>query len=275
MLFGFININTIFYIQLISSFIVGGVFIALQTLIGERVSPFFRGVVLTVPSTMAIGLLFIAITKDANQIGEATVMIPITASISYLFFVVFAYFSYWGFFKAFSLSLIVWFIGAFLALKFQPSSFQISALEGLSIVLISYLATLKLPKNISFKKYPMNFKHISTRSIFSGLVIVVAVLLAKTLNNAWGGTFSTFPAVFSSTITIYYFLQGRQAIASVARTLFFPGAFVIMIYPFLISILYPSWGILWGTIASYTGIIIFLFVWYGTKMLLTRALRSL
>lgn len=73
----------IFYIQLIVSFLVGGLFIALQTLIAERVSTLWRGVVLTIPSTLALGLFFIGLAKSPQDVVEASQIVPIALGIDY------------------------------------------------------------------------------------------------------------------------------------------------------------------------------------------------
>lgn len=73
-----------FTLQVIISFLVGGLFIALQTLFGERVPLYWRGTVLTIPSTMAISFLFIGLTKSAGDIPAVATFFPAAIALAYL-----------------------------------------------------------------------------------------------------------------------------------------------------------------------------------------------
>ena len=49
-----------FYVQLIISFIVGGVFIVFLTFIAEKVEDRISGIILLLPSTAALGFFFLS-----------------------------------------------------------------------------------------------------------------------------------------------------------------------------------------------------------------------
>lgn len=62
-------IDKLFLIQVVTSFIVGGVFIAILGFIAERSSPKVAGIVLSLPSTMAISFFFIGWTLSPSKIA--------------------------------------------------------------------------------------------------------------------------------------------------------------------------------------------------------------
>lgn len=56
------NVETLFIIQLITSFLVGGAVIALLSFIAERVHKRIAGIVLAFPTTVALGFFFLGWT---------------------------------------------------------------------------------------------------------------------------------------------------------------------------------------------------------------------
>lgn len=251
-----------FTFQLIISFLAGGLFIALQTLIGERVSMRWRGIILTIPSTMAIGLFFIGLTKTPADAAQAALFIPASEGASYAFVTIFALLSGLKLFFNYGLSLFFWTIFAFLIIIFPPSTFLNSLLIfAFPVVTIGYLIVRKLPQESTLKKFPMNVNHIFFRSLLGGFVIATSVFLSKFLGNGWGGIFAAFPAVFSSTLIIYFHLQGRKVIPSVVKSMFFPGALSFPVYAIVAMWAFPIYGIWIGTLLAYLAYIAFVLIW--------------
>ena len=98
----------LFNLQLLISFILGGLFIALQSLIAERVKGFWRNIVLTVPSTMALGLFFIGLTKTPQDVVQASLMVPAGLSADYIFVMFFALLARFNFYISLIGSLSAW-----------------------------------------------------------------------------------------------------------------------------------------------------------------------
>lgn len=250
-------------LHLITSFLVGGVFIALQTLVGERVHGFWRGVVLTIPSTMAIGLFFIGLTKSPLDVAQAAIVIPTALGPDYIFVAAFSWLSTYGLFISLIGSFAVWALGAAFILKFPPQTFAISVLYGLLLIFFAYMAMQKFSKNIVLKKFPLSPGIIFLRSIIGGTLALCIVVLSKTLGNNWGGVFSAFPGSFASALIIYYYWQGKTAVPAVAKTLFFPGAIGFMIYALTAAFAFPYLGIWFGTLTAYSATFVFFAIFYG------------
>ncbi len=240
------------------SFFVGGLFIALQTLIAERLPVNWRRIILTLPSTLAVGLFFIGLTKSATDASQTTIVIPGAIAGSYIYAACFTFFSKKGIIPAISISTILWFIYSAIILKFPPANFTTSVfLYALPVIVASYLLIKTPSKKIEFKQFPINTKQLILRGIFAGSIILTVTLLAKTVGNIWGGIFSTFPASFTSTFIIYYHLQGKQCIPALTKSLFFPGSIALLLYIYIVKISFPEFGIWIGTIVSYAVTILF------------------
>ncbi|HYV33247.1 MAG TPA: DUF3147 family protein, partial [Candidatus Limnocylindria bacterium] len=122
----------------------------------------------------------------------------------------------------------------------------------------------KLKQNTALIAVPLTKRIIFVRSIIGGTIIALTVILAKTLGNSWGGLFATFPAAFTSTFLIYYLAHGKQVIASVGKSTFFPGAIGFSLYAVLAAFAFPKFGIWIGVLVPY--IIIIPFYYFYTQL---------
>ena len=261
-----------FTIQVFISFFVGGLFIALQTFFGERVPLRWRGVVLTIPTTLALGLFFIGLTKTPVDVAQAVTIIPAALGPDYLFVLSFAFFSQFNLMAGFVASFSVWIVSSGLLLYFPPVDLITSILfYGAPSVLIAYLLVSQLQQTTTIIPVPMTWKRITVRSLIGGSVVALIVILSKTLGNNWGGLFSTFPAAFSATFLIYYFVHGKKIIPSVAKSLFFPGAIGFTLYAVIAGLTIPKFGIWAGTLISYIVTIPFYYFYTQLRIKLTQA----
>lgn len=250
--------NNVFALQLITSFIVGGLAIALQTLIAERVTGFWRSLVITVPLMLAMGLFFVGLTKSPQDVADVVRVVPAALGPDYLFVTVFAILASRGIILSLVGGLIAWSLSAYYILQFPPLSFTTSTLlYGLPTIILCYLITSQLRQESYLKPFPINGKTILLRSLVGGIIIALVVFFAKKFGNVWGGLLSAFPATFSSTLIIYYFLQGKHVIPSVAKAFFFPGFFGFIVYAFVAGLTFPAFGIWLGTLFSYGAYVIF------------------
>lgn len=242
----------LFYLHLAVSFVIGGLFVALQTLIAERVSGLLRGIILTIPASMAISLFFIGLTKSAHDVTEVVKIIPAALASDYLFVLIFALFSRYGLALAVTSGFAAFFASAYLIILFPPQNYATSILLYCApIIIISYLIIKKMPQASALKPYPLTATHIFLRSLMAGIIVMGTVFLAKTLGNTWGGIFSSFPATFSATLIIYYYSQGKEVIPSVGKSMFFPGVVGFVLYALVAGAAFSEFGIWWGTLAAY------------------------
>ena len=261
----------LFNLQLLISFILGGLFIALQSLIAERVKGFWRNIVLTVPSTMALGLFFIGLTKTPQDVVQASLMVPAGLSADYIFVMFFALLARFNFYISLIGSLSAWAISGLVLILYPPASYMTSIfIYALPIIVITYFVVKKLPQTQDLKPFPMTSRNIFIRAMIGGSVIFLIVLLSKTLGNIWGGLFTVFPASYTATFSIYYHMQGKESIPTVAKTLFFPGIIGFIIYGWIVAETFPLYGIWLGTLFAYLGT----FIWYSLYNLTQKRLLS-
>lgn len=245
-----------FALYLIVSFCVGGIFIALQTLIAERVPQKWRGPVLTVPSTLAVALFFIGVTKTPADVANVALVVPAALTPDYLFVMVFALLSPIHVLASTTGGLFAWAGSAYALSFFPPTQFWISALLYAFLPILLLYFVLRKQAHVRLTPVPMNAKHILIRSLIGGSVIVAVIVVSKLLGNIWGGILSAFPAAFTSTLLIYYRAHGKACIPAVAATLFFPGVVGFIAYAWVAGITFPLWGIWLGTLASYLAVFV-------------------
>ncbi len=245
-------------IQLIISFFVGGLFIALQTLLAEHAPLRWRGTILGIPSTSALGFFFIGLTKTAVDAADAVHIFPAAIGVTYLFVLIFTLLVIrFDLLRSFIGAFAVWAIVAYTLLRFPPTTFATSIFYSLPIIIVSYAIIRRLPHVITFTPVPINGKNIVIRSLIAGSIIILVIILSKKIGNIWGGLFSAFPAVYTSTFLIYVLAHGKTIVPSVARSLFFPGTIGFIVYGWIVTVTFPIWGIWLGTLTAYVGTFLF------------------
>ncbi len=251
-----------FITRAVISFIIGGLFIALQTIIAERAPLRWRGTILTIPSTSAISFFFIGLTKQPGDITEVAKFFPASLAVCYVFVFVFAILSKSNIYKSLFSSFIIWAVCAFIIVKFPPHSFFTSIfIYYLPVLLLTYWGVKNLPQTTTITPVLFTPKIVFFRSLIGGLIVILAVVLSKILGNIWGGLFSAFPAAFTSTFLIYYQAHGKNIIPSVAKSLFFPGSIGFIIYALMAAFTFPRYGVWLGTLSSYATVTLF-FLFY-------------
>ncbi len=259
-----------FTLQVIVSFVAGGLVIALQTLLGERVPLRWRGVALTIPTTMALGLFFIGLTKTPADVPQAVRVIPAALALDYLWVLMFALFSRFTIIVALVGSFSIWGVCAAVLVQYPPRTISGSILFYIPVLLISYWGISTLQQTPITSPVPVNWKHITIRSLIGGSIVAVIVILSKTIGNVWGGLFSVFPAAFTATFLIYYLVHGKKVIPSVAKSLFFPGAIGFVIYGVVAAAAFPKVGIWLGTLVAYAVSIPFYYFYTLVKIRLSK-----
>lgn len=254
------NLDT-FHLQLFISFLLGGLVIALQTLVAERVNPNLRGIILTLPNTVVLGLFFIGLSKSPIDAVEAARLFPLSQIGIYFFITLFAFFIRWGLLPACLTAYSGWTFMAYISLHLPDFPFKFSVIISVLLAFPFYFLVKTLPQNKALDRHPINAKNLLSRALLAGLIVSITLYLSKTLGNTWGGIFSAFPSVLTSTFLIYYFAQGGGVIPSLAQGLFFPGSIGFCVYVGLVIGLYPIYGIWLGTLFAYLGVIAFLVSW--------------
>jgi hypothetical protein len=246
-----------FVLKVITSFLVGGLFIAAQSILAER-HPHVGGLIISVPSTLPIDLFFIGWSEDMEAAMKAASIVPIAIALLLLFSTVFIYSAQYGDGKIKSLlvanisSLVIWFILAFLVISFRFDNLGLElgvyiVVLFLTAYLLYYRQRRQSPKALTRTTVPTGM-NIVLRALFGGLIICSSVILSKVLTPLWGGVFSVFPATYLSTFNIIHLNAGKKHLLAVGKTI--PeGSVFFLIYVILAYFLF-AFGILWGTVLA-------------------------
>ena len=137
-----LNMNFILY-QLFLPFILSAIIVVVIMFIAEKYGTKIGGILGTLPSTIVIALIFLAINQDINFSSEAAAVIPAELGINVLFLVIFAILIYRSIIIAFLTSLSIWAILSFLILYLNLNNIYIS----ITIYIISLISALIILKN--------------------------------------------------------------------------------------------------------------------------------
>ncbi len=252
--------TSVFYLQMVLSMVVAGLWIGGVTVLSERLGSRLGGMVSNLPSTILVSLLFIGLTQGAPFAAEASVTVPLGMTISTLFLFTFIVLIPRGMIVALTGSLAVWVgLAAFSSLFQEAGRIQWTILYFV-VAVTTWLIAEKVihipsvPKTI--RKFSM--LRVLVRALFAGLVVGGAVLAGATLNAFWTGLFTTFPAVMLSSMVILTLSAGAPFARALGKVMLLASTNIV-IYGFCAGYFFPLFGLGWGTFLSF--IIATLWVW--------------
>ena len=242
-----------FILKLSLSFLVGGAWVTIATLIADRYGTKLGGMIIGLPSTLLVSLFFIGWTQSPGASVEATTIVPIVGAVNALFLVVYITLVRVNFWLALSGAELFWGLCSWSLLIFKFRNFYLSLVVYLIVVLASYFIIEKgiRVKSESAREMTHTASALLFRGLLSGTIITLAVALGKTGGPLLGGMFAMFPAMFLSTVLITYFSQGPLFSSAVMKVALFTAVSVVL-YGVLVRHTYVLLGLGWGTLVSIT-----------------------
>lgn len=250
---------------LLFSFIVGGVWVTLATVIGERFGSKLGGLISGTPSTVVVTFLFIALGQSVEAVVDATTIFPLVFGFTGLFLLSYAAFAAYNYATALIGSLAIWLAASFGVIFFHFESFQIATIIFLLVFaggfyVFEYL--LKLPSSRQVK-VQHTLGQLIGRALFSGFMVAFAVFLSRVAGPVWGGVFAAFPAASISTLVITHKSSGMYVSRAMAKSIYMSSMVVVPLYGVSLRYLYPEFGIWLGTLIAYMmSIIVIYFLYY-------------
>lgn len=246
-----------FIFKVLLSLLIGIVWVIVSTNIAERVSGKLGGLIVGLPSTAVISLLFVGLTQGMPAALTSSMIVPYSSGLYCFFFVTFLLLTKKGFKIGFFSSLIVWFVFAFVAAKFPPNNLLESIIVGLILITLTIFWAVK-KIHIDHKLIPKNIVSGSLwlKAIITGTVIGLIVIISKIAGPRWGGIFATFPALTISTMLITIKSGGVEFSRLIAKNVLISTTTTISIFAILCYFLYPITGVILGTIFAYIGLLI-------------------
>lgn len=237
-----------FVLRLALSFVVGGVWVVAATVLADKLGPKVGGLVSGLPSTVALGLFFLAWTQNPGTAVQAAAVVPLVAGVNSLFIANYACFVRKDFRLAVLSSLSLWFILTSIVVKARFDNFAVSLIAFGFLFLLSVFLMEKVFKIVSVQGKVVRYtpRLILARALLGGLAVSFAVFAGKAGGPLWGGIFSTFPAMFISTMLVTYFAQGPAFSAGVMKSTML-GGLSVAVYAIVVRLAYHPTGVWAGT----------------------------
>lgn len=193
-----------FVARVAASVLVGGLWIAAATFAAERFGSKVGGLLAGLPATAAVSLFFIALADGPTVAFDATTAFPLTMATNALFLIAYLQLTQRGVRTALTGSLFVWCLVQGMLVEFHPTSFGWAiTVWALIVVLAVFLLVGPLHvRPAAGVKLHYTLSQVVGRAVFGGGVVGSAVVLSRLGGALAGAVFSTFPAVFLSTLLI-------------------------------------------------------------------------
>jgi hypothetical protein len=242
-------VDRVFLLKLFLSFAVGGAWVVLATVSADKLGPKVGGLVSGLPSTVALGLFFLAWTQNTGAAVQAVV--PLVAGINSLFLANYVYWVRKNVRLAVLSSLTLWFVLAAALVSARFDDFAVSLIGFGFLFLLSFYLMERVFKIVSVQGKVLRHapRLILARALGGGLAVSLAVYLGKVGGPLWGGIFSTFPAMFISTMLVTYFAHGPAFSAGVMKNAMLSGTSVV-VYAVAVRIAYPPMALWAGTLVA-------------------------
>ncbi len=124
---------------------------------------------------------------------------------------------------------------------------------------IFYILFKRLNENYAGKPKIVSRYDIIFRGIFGGTVVAAVVILGDSFGYLWGGLFSSFPGTITPVLVLLHLKNGKSIISGVIKSSPI-GLSATGLYSCMVWLLYPMYGIIAGTFASYLAVLGFLSV---------------
>ena len=242
-----------FILKLILSFIVGGTWIIIGTVVAEKAGTKAGGVIAGLPSTIVVALFFIGWTQSPVIASQATTLIPAVLGVVALFNVTYVLFYRLNFYIALAAALGVWFVLALGLLWIGIDHFSYSVAGFILLFLFSYCIlekVLHIP-SASRRKVRYTLLQLLFRSALGGGIIAFAVAMARIGGPIVGGVFCTFPAMMLATMIVNHFAHGRAFATAFVKSMTISGTVNTTFYAIAARYFYPSLGLVAGTCLSF------------------------
>lgn len=232
--------------------------VLLLTIIAEKVSPKFSGILSGLPVGSSITLIFFAIEFGVNYV-QKTALYNIHGLFAALGFSIGYYISTFyngrfGILYSLFLSLLSYFTIAFI-LSFIPPHIVLTPLIIFTLLIISAIYFSKKEDFKITKKSKITTIDILARVILTVGIFMIISNLPKYVPTNIAGIFSSFPTILLPLMLIIHFNHSNlQARTIIKNTPF--GLTSVVVYSFTVYLTYPTIGIFLGTILALTNSII-------------------
>jgi uncharacterized membrane protein (GlpM family) len=251
--------NQTFYLQLLASFLIGGGLTSFLSFLAEKAPKKWSGIIITFPTTAAIGFFFMGLTISPRNTAEIIPSTLISLGLTMLFAVTYPYAAQIISKKiedkklqvvcTLAIMVLLWFILSLIVVLNKFNNLPINFIICLAIIGISfYITTLNNTERTHALTYTTSQK--IWRAIIVGLVIMSVIFFSKILNPFWGGMLTLFPAAFCSMLSIFHWKYNADELFPIVKKIPI-GSFSMIAYLLGVMYSFPIFGFIIGTIIAY------------------------
>jgi uncharacterized membrane protein (GlpM family) len=238
-------------LQTVLPFALSALVVIIVTIIAEKYGTKTGGIIGTLPITLSVAYIFIALNKGVNFASNAIAVVPAVIGINLIFLGVFAVFAY----RSTKLALVgcftIWVILSTILYLWDMQNIYISLITFTVSMVSTFFVLEKKFKIKSIGKKTVHYTpfKILLRGLLTGTIIMIAVLLSN-IGEVLSGIFTVFPAISISTMLITEREHGPNFSAGIAKSMIF-GSWSIINYAVVVHFLFPKYGIIWGTLVAF------------------------
>jgi hypothetical protein len=244
--------DSLFLSRVILSFVLAGSWIAVVTLLAERLGSRLGGLFTNLPSNILFSLIYIALSNGIPFVTGMVPGIPLGMLIDTVFLVVMMATLRFGVLWSLLVSLGSWAFLAWLANLLPSAPLWLAVtlyLAGASGLFLVAEKRMKIPSvPASDKGYTL--LQLSSRAVVAGAIVAGVVVVSQFAPPYLTGIISTFPAVLLSTMMILIINQGIPFARATGKILILSSSNII-IYGIVVYFTFPAFGIAVGTLISF------------------------
>jgi hypothetical protein len=207
-------------LRAIAAFVVAGGYVTTMARLVEHLGSKLGGLLLALPSTVLVGVTFIAWSEGHDGLRQASAVLPVTVAAATVFLAVFIRFSRFGLAAGY-----VGAIAAWLAITVPIAATHldnVAIATALSVLIFgSTIAFFRHVPHRSVKLTGHSWRRSATRFVVAGAVAASTVVVAHYAGSVWGAVCASFPAVFSASLYLMTKAHGIDFTASLGRTMTF------------------------------------------------------
>ncbi len=99
-------------------------------------------------------------------------------------------------------------------------------------------------------KVPTTALILTSRALFAAVIIIIITAMAKTVGSRWSGIFAAFPTTVLPTVWILHYHYGSQTISALFREIPL-GMLAIVVFSCSVYFTFPRFGVYCGILISY------------------------
>jgi len=253
---------------IVKIFVTVGIVVSLS-LVAEKISPRWAGLLSGYPTGTALSLFFFGL-EISPQFAAASVNHNILGIIATLVFIYLYYRTslHYSILPTLVIALAGYFCTVFL-LHFIPLNTWL-ALVLTAIALIIFYYLFKPIQNVVIKeKIILRLPVLLIRGLSAAVIILIITAAAHVIGPVWSGLFSSFPTATLPLILIIHLTYNRTAVHTIIK--YMPiGNVALVLYSLTVAFAYPRFGIYVGTAMAFAAATLYLLLYQLYKKIRLR-----